>query len=220
MDHKDNQSLKLRLGERMTIKRMDSYDALGFSKTVLYQHGAFLVDNQDRYEVEIISDNEAIIRGIDPHQYEKIIDEFRFYSEHITKFYDSMRKVIKEFPHITLFELCLDQIQPSQFYIDAKKVEMIRSFIHKEEDIIIPVIPFQDRYIALDGHTRLYLASISGWKKVRAFCTEGGEYIQDFVNEAIRRAVRSPRDLVLLSHTEYDVKWNQFCDHFFEQRNH
>lgn len=42
----------------MNIKRIDTYDDPRFSKEVLLQHGAFLVDGLP-YEVEIVSESEA-----------------------------------------------------------------------------------------------------------------------------------------------------------------
>ena len=46
----------------MDIKRIDSYEDERFRKKVLKQHGAFEVDDL-LYEVEIISDYEAVVRG-------------------------------------------------------------------------------------------------------------------------------------------------------------
>ena len=48
----------------MEIKRINSYDDNRFSQTVLHQHGCFLADGKP-YEVEIISDYEAVISGED-----------------------------------------------------------------------------------------------------------------------------------------------------------
>ena len=69
----------------MEIKRINTYDDNRFSQIVLYQHGCFLVDGKP-YEVEIISDYEAIISGVDQAVYAEIIEEFRFYTPHITRF--------------------------------------------------------------------------------------------------------------------------------------
>ena len=70
----------------MEIKRINSYDDNRFSQTVLLQHGCFLADGKP-YEVEIISDYEAVISGEDQTVYSEIIEEFRFYTPHITRFY-------------------------------------------------------------------------------------------------------------------------------------
>lgn len=80
----------------MKIQRIDTYTDTRFSKKALYQHGCFLIDNFP-YEIEIISDFEAIIRGKDEHLYIPLIEEFRFYTPHITKFYNICGKLIKNY---------------------------------------------------------------------------------------------------------------------------
>ena len=75
-----------------------------------------------------------------------------------------------------------------------------------------------DRYISLDGHTRLYYAVMNGWTAVRAVEVSLGDYIYDFVEEAVKRDIRTPYDLKMVSHPEYEEKWNQFCDDFFASR--
>lgn len=197
----------------MTITRIDTYQDNRFSQNVLYQHGCFLVDEVP-YEVEIISDSEAVIRGADPAVYAAIIDDFRFYTPHITRFYDGNRLIVKEFPARQIFTLRLEQIQPSQFYVDEDKIAAISSFIHRPDDIIIQVLPHKERYISLDGHTRLYYAVMKGWESVRAVVETSDEWVYGFVEEAVKRGIHSPKDLILVSHREYEEKWNRFCDDF------
>lgn len=202
----------------MKITRINTYNDPRFSRDVLNQHGCFLVDDQEPYEVEIISSCEAIMRGRDPEKYSEIIEEFRFFTPHITIFYDSTRNIIAEYPSENLITIPIADIQPSQFYVDEDKVDAIRTFIHDWEDIIIQVIPYGDRFISADGHTRLYYAVQMGWKQVRGVRSDTDAYIHDFVKEAIAREIHSPKDLQLLSHEDYEVKWNQFCDDFFALR--
>lgn len=197
----------------MTITRIDTYQDNRFSQKVLCQHGCFLVDEAP-YEVEIISDSEAVIRGADPAAYAAIIDDFHFYTPHITRFYDGNRRIVKEFPAKRVFTLRLEQIQPSQFYVDEDKIAAISSFIHRPDDIIIQVLPCKERYISLDGHTRLYYAVLKGWESVRAVAETSDEWVYGFVEEAVKRGIHSPKDLILVSHQEYDEKWNRFCDDF------
>ena len=109
----------------MEIKRIKSYDDNRFSQTVLHQHGCFLADGKP-YEVEIISDYEAVISGENQTGYSKIIEEFRFYTPHITRFYSREGQIVKEYPRAQLLTLCLDQIQPSQFFVDADKISSDR----------------------------------------------------------------------------------------------
>ena len=79
----------------MEILRIDTYADKRFSQKVLYQHGCFLVGGMP-YEVEIFSDFEAVVRGENKSIYPQIIEEFRFYTPHITMFYNECGKLIKE----------------------------------------------------------------------------------------------------------------------------
>ncbi len=201
----------------MNIKRINTYDDKRFSQKVLNQHGCFLVE-EEPYEIEIISDFEAIVRGTDSAVYPAVIEEFLFFTPHITIFYNEKREIVKQYPKAELFELSLDAIQPSQFYVDRDKIAAISTFITKGEDIIVQVANYQDRYISLDGHTRLYYAVLQGFKTVRAVLAETDDCIFDFVEEAQKRGIVTPKDLILVSHKEYKEKWNKYCDEYFSSK--
>ena len=109
----------------------------------------------------------------------------------------------------------LDQIQPSQFFVHEVKITAISSFIHKAQDIIIQVLPNEDRFISLDGHTRLYYAVMQGWECVRAVVESSDDWVYKFVTEAQKRGIYTPKEMALVSHDEYEEKWNRFCDDFF-----
>ncbi|MBD5485747.1 MAG: hypothetical protein HDR18_09600 [Lachnospiraceae bacterium] len=198
----------------MEIKRIDTYDDARFSKSVLLQHGCFLVDEVP-YEVEIISESEAVIRGAEQTLFPMVIDEFRFYTPHIVIFYDNDRNVIKAFPNIELLKISLDQIQPSQFYVDRDKIAAISNYIHEADDIVIQVMSHQNGFISLDGHTRLYYAAMKGWRYVRAVEETSDDWVYRFVAEAQKRNIYTPKDMMLVSHEEYEEKWNRFCDEIF-----
>ena len=198
----------------MDIKRIDSYTDARFSQKALLQHGCFLAD-ESPYEVEILSEFEAVIRGRDEAAYPEIIETFRFYTPHITKFYDEHGQIVREYPPAEVFPLSLEQIQPSQFYVDEDKLEAIGTFIRKPEDIIIQVMLYEGRYLSLDGHTRLYYAVRKGWDTVRGVVADCDEGIYGFAEEAKRRSIFSPRDMMPVSHSEYEEKWNRFCDEYF-----
>lgn len=201
----------------MNITRINSYDDARFSKRALLQHGCFLAEEAP-CEVEIISDDEAIVQGRNEKAYPEVIEEFRFYAPHITHFFDVQGSLLKEYPAVQLLNIPLEQIQPSQFYVDEDKIAAVSSFIRKPGDIIIQVLPYQGRFISLDGHTRLYYAVMMGWNSVRAVVDIAGEYIYGFVEEAQKRNIHSPKDIKLLSHIEYEEKWNRFCDAYFADR--
>lgn len=109
-------------------------------------------------------------------------------------------------------------IQPSQFYVDKDKINAIRNFIRSPEDIIIQVMRYGDLFISLDGHTRLYYAVMNGWTEVMAAENATADYIYGFVKEAINRKITTPYDLQLVSHADYQEKWNKICDEYFKSK--
>ena len=198
----------------MEITRINSYDDKRFSIIVLNQHGAYLIDNEP-YEIEIVSKDTAIVRGNNPSAYEELIEEFRYHAPHVCKFLDDTGAMIKEYPIAEKTWIELLSIQPSQFFVDEDKLEAIKSFINSEEDIVVQAIPWNDRFISLDGHTRLYLAYLLGFRQVKAVIVEQEEWVWQFVSEAQKRGIITPKDMTLLSHEDYEVRWNQFCDTLF-----
>ena len=198
----------------MEIRRIDEYQDDRFSQKILFQHGAYLIDDEP-YEIEIINKDSAVVRGMDAAFFHELIEYFRFHAPHVIFFYDIDGKLIKEYPHPDLVKIEIEKIQPSQFYIDEEKVEAVSSFIQDEKDIIIQAMPWNDRYIALDGHTRLYLALKMGYESVYAVLTESDDWVWKFVDEARNRNIYKPSDMILVSHEEYEIRWNQYCDDVF-----
>lgn len=201
----------------MEIKRINDYADSRFSKNILKQHGCFLVDDIP-YEIEIVSDTKAIVHGDFCPCIDALIDEFRFYTPHICEFYFQDNTLIKKFPQSDILTLKLDNIQPSQFYVDIDKINAVKTFIHSPNDIIIQVKKSNSRYIALDGHTRLYYAVLMGYPYVRAVLADSDDCIFDFVTEAQERNIKTPKDLILLSHTDYIKKWDAYCDEYFSRK--
>lgn len=201
----------------MEITRINTYDDPRFSATALRQHGCFLIDDTP-CEILIIAEDTARITGAEEAALPALIEAFRFNAPHITRFVDEQGTLIRAFPPRTLLTIPLADIQPSQFYVDEEKLAAVRSFICQPEDIIVQVLAHEGRYIALDGHTRLYLAVMKGWTHVRAVTEETDEYIFDFVAEAQKRGIGTPADMALVPHAEYEIKWNRFCDDYFSHQ--
>ncbi len=201
----------------MNITRINTYDDHRFSQEALNQHGCYLADGDTPIEIKIISQSEAIIIG-DEAYFDEVIDEFRFNSEHITKFYDKSGKIVKQFKDVELFKLDIDKIQPIQFFVDRDKLEAVKSFVNGEEDVIIPVAMHDGTYASLDGHTRLYLAYILGFKQVYAYFSEDFDGFDYFFDEARKRNIYAAKDLILLEHEEYVEKWDKFCDEYYLTR--
>ncbi len=205
----------------MIIQRINSYSDDRFRPEILRQHGAFLIDGKYPCSFEILDVRSAKVYYhdyADQEAMEEILEAFRFYSGHITVVYTQQGHLLKEYAAAVLFDLPLGQIQPSQFYVDREKLWAVGSFIRGPEDIVIPVLEHEGRYVSMDGHTRLYLAYQRGYTRVKAFLEEdAGGYILDFVEEARSRGVRHVGEMTELSHEEYKEKWDRFCDRFFAE---
>lgn len=201
----------------MNIQRVNTYHDHRFSQRVLNQHGCFLADNQP-IEIEITSQREAEVRGKTRKAFPAVIEEFRFFSPQITSFYDQSHHIVMEYPPASIFPLQMSLIQPSQFFVDEEKIKAVGEFTHSSTDIVIQVIKHNEKFISLDGHTRLYYAAMMGWPEVYAVEADSESYIFDFVKEAIRRGITAPWNLQLVDHETYEEKWNRFCDDFFAQR--
>ncbi len=202
----------------MDIERINSYTDPRFPQEILNQHGAFIADGKYPCSFRITDETSAEVDYHDYSQIAPLIENFRFYAEHITSFRDKSGNIIAEFPKVNIFSLSTDLIQPSQFYADEDKVKAVSGFIRSGTDIVIPVMKKDGRYISLDGHTRLYYAVTQGWKTVRAFEAEVNDYVLEFVEEAKKRGVISVEKMELLPHSEYEIKWNKFCDDFFASK--
>ena len=137
------------------VNRINTYMDSRFSKKVLNQHGAFLIGDEP-YEVEIVSKTDAIIRGKNPNCYESVIENFRFYAEHITNFWDESNNLVKTYPAVELVRISIAEIQPSQFYVDEIKKRAVSDFVYTEEDLVIPLVKWEGRNVSVDGHTRLF----------------------------------------------------------------
>ena len=53
---------------------------------------------------------------------------------------------------------------------------------------------------------------------MRAFETQVNGYVLKFVEEAVKRGVTYVKDMELLEHVDYEIKWNKFCDDFFKEK--
>ena len=203
----------------MKIKRIDSLNDERFKKCVLNQHGAFLIDDKFVCEFEIINTEEAIVSYNEPFDIIEVIEEFRFYSKHIIRFYNDKKELIIEYSSNQVFWLNVAKIQPSQIYISEDKMKAISTFINDETDIIIPVAVINKNYVSLDGHTRLYYAYQKGFKKVRVLLSDFDPTITKFVEESTNRGVYNVSDMILLSHNEYLKKWYSLCDLINREKN-
>lgn len=198
----------------MEIKRVTEYNNSLFSQIVLNQRGAFLID-EEPYEIEIISNDSAFVRGKNRKNFKKLIEYFRYYSPHINNFFDENNKKIISFEKKPVLTLEVDKIQPSQFYIDEDKLNALKSFIKNSKDIVIQVVKSDEGYICVDGHTRLFIAFLNNFKTVHAIETEFDNDTNYFVSQAKKRNIFTIKDLKLVSHNDYKNLWIDFCNSYF-----
>lgn len=200
----------------MKIERIHTHQDPRFSQVCLDQHGCFLADSIP-FEVEILFGKNAVIRGDASELYPAVIREFRKYAPHVTRFFDDLGHVVTEFPDPCLLKVPLNGIQPSQFCVDEEKSQAIQRFINTPEDVVIPLACCNGQYIAMDGHTRLYLAAAKGWAHVYGIEQPAEAWLCKIVEEVQARGVHAPNDLALLSHTDYEEQWLSFCRRFFAE---
>lgn len=199
-------------------KRIDDYKNLDINQNICNQHGVFRMNDNTLATVEIISQDSAVVQLENNECLNELIEEFRFYAEHITHFYNKKLELLKEFPHKNLIEIDIFELQPSQFFVNEDKVNAVTSFVNSSKDVVIPIIKKDEMIIVLDGHTRLYAASMKGIKTVFVFDTETDQYIYDFVEEAQRRNIKNVSDLKRLSHEDYEKEWYSYCDNYFKDK--
>ena len=114
----------------------------------------------------------------------------------------------------------ISQIQPSQFYISAEKLQAIETWF-KPANLSnfdpIPIKKLDGELVSTDGHTRCVAALLAGltavpfvweqdeldwvmYRRCIAACKENGVYS---INDLRHR---------IISASEYEIKWNQWCD--------
>ena len=201
----------------MEIQRIDGYTDPRFPPEVLYQHGAFLVDGAP-WSFRVISDHEAEVtgEGLTRESLAEAAEDFRFYAEHITTFYDEAGNRLLDLPPVTRREAAIDSLQPSQFSVDREKCAAVGHFIHTAADIVVPVTRLADGALCvMDGHTRLYEAWRRGITTAMVFEVSGWDTLGDFVAEARNRGIYHIRDMALYSPEEQKEKWHDWCDAYF-----
>lgn len=201
----------------MEIQRIDGYTDPRFPPEVLYQHGAFLVDGAP-WSFRVISDHEAEVtgEGLTRERLAEAAEDFRFYAEHITTFYDEAGNRLLDLPPVTRREAAIDSLQPSQFSVDREKCAAVGHFIHTAADIVVPVTRLADGSLCvMDGHTRLYEAWRWGITTAMVFEVSGWDTLGDFVAEARNRGIYHIRDMALYSPEEQKEKWHDWCDAYF-----
>jgi hypothetical protein len=176
----------------------------------------FTEDKACKYFFEI-KGREATLFANTKQYISQAIKEFLFYSSFVVTIKDSDGNILLTKTETEPLLLEIQKIQPSQFYINEKKLESCKKWIKSPGDIYIPIISKDGKVISLDGHTRMRAAMDLGYTCVYVYPDEYDEYIFYFVDEAIKRQINSVSDMEIVSDEDYKLKWHKFCKDFFKR---
>ena len=199
----------------MIIKR-DYNDTIYSKKNRLLGNCFTIIENNEKFYYEFqINKNEAKIVSSNLVFIEHAIKEFRKYNKNINVFYNESRSYYRAFDKEYTFKLPIKCIQPSKFFINEEKLNIIEEYID-EDDICVPVCIIDDEYVLLDGHTRLYLMNQNYRKLVDVYIDEKYPQIEDFIYMAKENNIRSISQMKLLSNEEYHNIWDNFINEYYK----
>ena len=114
----------------------------------------------------------------------------------------------------------LKELQPSQFYISAKKLKDIECWFHPADLSNfepIPVKLLDGKPVMTDGHTRAVAAMRAGLDSV-PLVWDVDELDWDMYRACVKACqeqfILSPEDLLtrIISEEDYQEKWDKWCD--------
>ena len=99
-----------------------------------------------------------------------------------------------------------------------KKLNQLLTWIKRPEQVIVSVIKRGKQWVCIDGHTRLKVAQLLGFKEVSVYVDEFEPCIDDFVELCRRNQKLTINDLSIISHEDYQIQWSLFCQQYFRQK--
>ncbi|MFH5882407.1 hypothetical protein [Liberiplasma polymorphum] len=180
---------------------------------------AFLAVNEPHeypFSFSIINHDEAVVHVFDEQFLPEVIEEFLYYSTHISKIKDQYGSIHFIREKVPIYKVPIVDLKVSQFYLSLEKYNQALSWISKNEDIIVPVMKSKEGLIVADGHTRLKVAMDKGYNEAYIYYQAQDDLLQAFYKEAQLRNINHIKDMVILSKEEYHEKWHMFCDKFIK----
>lgn len=196
----------------MKIERIEEYDER-FEKSIIDQHGAYVI-NDETYAFQVLDQNTCRVTFSNINYLNEAMEEFRFFAGHVSCFVDQKGHILKEYEQVSFFDMRLEEIYVSQFYVSEEKVKRLLPYIN---EFLIPVTKIDGKIVSLDGHTRMKIAQLKGISHVSCYFEDAGNYAKDFMEEAQRRGIFHVFDMPLLPKQEYEEKWHRFCDDYFNR---
>jgi len=117
------------------------------------------------------------------------------------------------------FRMRLDEIQPSQLYINREKLETVMGMIERGQSSSLGPIPIKEldgEIIATDGHTRAFALHMKGVEEVDVEW-EDLEWDWDAYRACVawckEEGIRTVADLadMIIDSAEYQVLWLERC---------
>lgn len=116
------------------------------------------------------------------------------------------------------FEVKIEQLQPSQIYINQVKLEKVKVWLTREHLPVLPVIKIAGKLVLTDGHTRAVAALLAGCEKIPVCFDEEDELdlesYQTYVAWAVAENIDTPRKLMsrIISETDFQRLWIDRCE--------
>ena len=116
------------------------------------------------------------------------------------------------------FRLRLDQVQPSQLYINRGKLGAVQAAARLEA---VPVKELNGRIVFTDGHTRAFAAHLAGRREIEVYWEDeelDWEAYQICVDWCLAEGIHSIADLTgrVIDPRQYDILWLERCRHMQE----
>lgn len=164
------------------------------------------------YEFEVYGNRAEIISNSNEY-IEQAISFFRSIKKYITVFSPKDKTFYKTFDEVFTFKLPISVIQPSKFFIDQSKLDLLEKY-DPTDSVCIPVAIINEEYVILDGHTDLYYLYLNNQKLVDVYIEKYKSYIPDFVYLAKENNIFNISKCTVLNHEEYETHWNNFFSDF------
>ena len=118
-----------------------------------------------------------------------------------------------------IFYLIINQIQPSQLYLNEKKIEQVLNSLRNsgfENAQPLPVKQLNDDIIFTDGHTRAYLLWLNGYNEIKVIWEDEDldwKLYEICVEWCKQAGIRTIADLKnrIIDHESYQIKWIERC---------
>lgn len=119
-----------------------------------------------------------------------------------------------------VFMMKLDEIQPSQLYINSEKLSEVMKVLNIDNHCSMEPIPVKklgDDVIFVDGHTRAFAAFLCGFSEVPAYWEDeklDWDAYKICVKWCKREGIRTIADLKnrVVPQKEYEVLWYERCE--------